>query len=84
MVGPGVWVIGWGGTTDTVAIGTESVGGIRQYTLSFPGYLVYRMIPLKSSQITVKQMVDAMDAKFASATAAGAAPSPGGVTPFPP
>ena len=42
------------------------------------------MIPLKSSQITVKQMVDAMDAKFASATAAGAAPSPGGVTPFPP
>jgi hypothetical protein len=78
-LGSGVWVVGWGGTSH----GTETVGGGRQYALSFPGYLVYRLLPLTSSQVTVDQLVSAMDAKFASAGAA-AQSDPGGVTPFPP
>lgn len=83
-VGPGVWVIGWGGTNDAVGVGTESVGGLRQYSLSFPGNLVYRLIPLTSSQVTVKEMVDAMDARSENPGIA-AEPAPGGgVTPFPP
>ncbi len=79
-LGSGDWVIGWGGTE----FGTESINGIRQHTLTFPGAIVYRLIPLTSSQVNAQQLIDAMDARFANATAASEAPSPGGVTPFPP
>jgi Arylsulfotransferase (ASST) len=85
-LGSGVWVIGWGGSADGVGKGTESVNGIRQYSLSFPGGsgIIYRMIPLKSSQVTTQQLVDAMDTRFAKLSAADEPPLPGGVTPFPP
>jgi hypothetical protein len=78
-LGSTVWAVGWGGTGNA----TETVGGGRQFALSFPGSLVYRLIPLTTSQVSVDQLVSAMDAKFASAGTA-AAPDPGGVTPFPP
>ena len=73
-------MIGWGGTN----LGTESVGGIRQYTLTFPGSLMYRVIPLTSSQVNAKLLTDAMDAQFANPAVAAQAVPPGGVTPFPP
>jgi hypothetical protein len=79
-LGSGVWVIGWGGT----AFGTESVNSVRQYTLSFPGDIVYRLLPLTWSQVNTQQLIDAMDDRFANGTAAAATPAPGGVTPFPP
>ena len=79
-LGSKVWVIGWGGTN----LGTESVGGIRQYTLTFPGSLMYRVIPLTSSQVNAKLLTDAMDAQFANPAVAAQAVPPGGVTPFPP
>jgi hypothetical protein len=73
-------VIGWGGTE----FGTESVNSVRQYTLSFPGQLVYRLLPLTSSQVNSQELIDAMDARFANPTAAAAPAPSGGVTPFPP
>jgi hypothetical protein len=83
-LGSGVWVIGWGGSASGTAIGTESVGGIRQFALSFPGRVMYRMIPLTDSQVSVQQLVDAMDVRFDNPGIA-AEPAPGGgVTPFPP
>ena len=79
-MGSGVWVVGWGGTP----FGTETVGSLRQYTLSFPGAFVYRMIPLTTSQVSVSQLVDAMDARFANPSASAASPSDPGDRPFPP
>ena len=81
-LGSSVWVIGWG----SAGAGTEMVGPTRQMTLKFtsPGAIVYRTIPLTSSQVTAPQLVDAMDAQF-SAVGATSEPVPsGGVTPFPP
>jgi Arylsulfotransferase (ASST) len=82
-VGPGLWVIGWGGTADVVGRGGEYVGPIRQYALRFPGRLTYRVIPLTSSQVNAQQLIDAMDAKAAGA-GASSAPDQTGPTPFPP
>ena len=79
-LGSKVWVIGWGGTN----VGTESVGGIRQYTLTFPGSLMYRAIPLTTSQVNAKLLTDAMDAQFTNPAVVAQAVPPGGVTPFPP
>jgi hypothetical protein len=79
-LGSGDWVIGWGSTQ----YGTESINGVRQYTLTFPGALVYRLIPLTATQVNVQQLVAAMDTRFANATEADAPTSRGSVTPFPP
>jgi len=79
-VGSGVWVVAWGGT-DT---GTETVGDVRQFALSFPGQLVYRVIPLTSSQVSVSQLVSAMDARFANPSGAAASRGSQQLVPFPP
>lgn len=80
-VGSGVWVVGWGGGNP---VATETVGSIRQFTLSFPGLFVYRLIPLTTSQVSVPQLVDAMDARFANPSANAASPSDPGDRPYPP
>ena len=58
--------------------------GLRQYTLSFPGALLYRVVPLTSSQVSATQLIDAMDTRFSNPTAAAEPAPSGGVTPFPP
>ena len=74
------WVIGWGSS----GVGTETVGATRQTALTFPGAIIYRTIPLTSSQVTTQQLVDAMDVRFATLGATTAPVPSGGVTPFPP
>ncbi len=83
MMGSGVWVIGFGGANDTVGRGGEYIGSTRQFTLTFPGALTYRVIPLTSSQVTTANLITAMDTKFANASASGTA-EPQGSMQFPP
>ena len=79
-VGTDDWVIGWG----SAGVGTETVGGARQTALTFPGAIVYRTIPLTSSQVSAPQLVAAMDAQVSALGAADEPVPSGGVTPFPP
>jgi hypothetical protein len=77
----GDWVIGWGGT-DT---GTENVDGARHMTLSFPGYIVYRVVPIPFGTLSRDALREGMDDQYAAGAPATASERPsGGPVPFPP
>jgi hypothetical protein len=77
-VAPNDWFVGWGGTSNA----NELVGGAPGFSLTFPGQLLYRAIPLTSSQVSRAQLDAAMDARFASPVVTGQAVEPL-LTPFP-
>jgi len=60
-LGPGDWVIGWGGT-DTA---TESVDGTRHFTITQPGTM-YRFIPIAQGRLSRSDLRAAMDAQYAA------------------
>jgi outer membrane protein assembly factor BamB len=77
----GDWVIGWGGTET----GTESVGGVRHTTLSFPGRLVYRLVPIPAGQLSRDALRAGMDDQYAAGAVATTQEAPSGAPmPFPP
>jgi hypothetical protein len=77
----GDWVTGWGGTTT----GTESVGGVRHMTLSFPAKLVYRLLPVPAGELSRDALRAGMDDQYAAGATATAQEAPsGGPVPFPP
>jgi hypothetical protein len=83
-VASGDWVFGFGGTYTRTGIAAEVVDGAEQLSVTFPGAITYRAIPLTSSQVSVAQLDRAMDTRFANPTAsADAAGSPDSM-PFPP
>jgi hypothetical protein len=77
--GSDVWLVGWGGTDSM----TEMVGTVPEFSLRFPGLLIYRALPLSTSQVSVTQLDAAMDAKFANPAAASQGTSDV-TSPFPP
>jgi hypothetical protein len=77
--GSGVWVMAWGGN-DVVS---ETVGDLRQFTMTFPGGNMYRLLPLSTSQVSRSQLDAAMDARFANPSAASEPPT-GVISPYPP
>jgi hypothetical protein len=79
---PGVWVIGWGGSG--AGLSTESVASLRQFTINFPNAIIYRSIPLTTSQVSVAQLDQAMDARFANPAASADATGSPDQMPFPP
>jgi outer membrane protein assembly factor BamB len=78
--GSDVWVVGWGGNE----IASETVGDLRQFTLQFPGGNIYRLLPLSSSEVSRAQLDAAMDAKFATPSAASEPPPDAVISPYPP
>jgi hypothetical protein len=78
--GSDVWVVGWGGNE----IASETVGDLRQFTLQFPGGNIYRLLPLSSSEVSRAQLDAAMDAKFATPSAASEPPPNAVISPYPP
>ena len=64
----GDWVIGWGGTN----VATENaLDGSETLRLQFdPNVLIYRMVPLTSSQFNLDALRAGMDAQYANSTTA--------------
>ncbi len=57
----GDWVIGWGGT-DT---GTENINGTRHFSITLPGGIMYRLIPIAPGRLSRTALRAAMDAQYA-------------------
>jgi hypothetical protein len=65
----GDWVIGWGGTN--VATENTSPDGSETLRMTFdPNVLIYRMLPLTSSQFNLDALRAGMDAQYANSTTA--------------
>jgi len=65
----GDWVIGWGGTN--VATENAAADGAETLRLQFdPNVLIYRMVPLTSSQFNLYALRAGMDAQYANSTTA--------------
>ncbi len=80
-LGIGDWAIGWGGTD----LGTESVGGARHFSVTFPGTIVYRLIPVPPGQLSRDALRAGMDAQYAPGGAGVTAQEqPAQSVPFPP
>ncbi|HEY6316954.1 MAG TPA: aryl-sulfate sulfotransferase [Acidimicrobiia bacterium] len=65
----GDWVIGWGGTN--VATENAAADGSETLRLQFdPNVLIYRMVPLTSSQFNLDALRAGMDEQYANSTTA--------------
>jgi len=64
--GPGDWLIGWGGTET----GAKSLGGVRHFSISFAGAVMYRLLPIAFGQLSRDVLRAAMDAQWSAGGAA--------------